>query len=103
MYPAAIPATKGAVHSAEIEYAMGNLATNKVSAWKPEDFKVSEIMQNYFVNFIKTGNPNGKGLPTLPAIKPGKEAPVMNIDVNTRLETDKNQDRYLLLEKLTAK
>ena len=36
------PAT-GAVHSAEIEYAMGNLATNKVYAWTPDDYKVSEV------------------------------------------------------------
>ena len=82
---------------------MGNLATNKVYAWTPEDFKVSKLMQNYFVNFIKTGNPNGKGLPTWPALKPGKANSVMHIDVNTRLENDKTRERYLLLEKLGAK
>ena len=47
----------GAVHSAEIEYAMGNLATNKVFAWTPDDYKVSAIMQQYFANFIKTAQP----------------------------------------------
>jgi para-nitrobenzyl esterase len=97
------PPARGAVHSAEIEYAMGNLPTNKVYAWTPEDYKVSKIMQRYFVNFIKTGNPNGKGLPTWPAIKPGKVTPVMHIDVNTRLENDKTRERYLLLEKLGPK
>ena len=93
---------RGASHSAEIEYAMGNLATNKVYAWKPEDYKVSEIMQSYFANFIKTGTPNGKNLPNWPALTPGKAAPVMHIDVNTRLETDKTRERYLLLEKIPA-
>src|SRR5262249_42175922 len=39
-----MPADRGAVHSAEIEYAMGNLATNHVFAWTPEDYRVSEIM-----------------------------------------------------------
>ena len=34
---AAPPAARGAVHSADIEYAMGNLATNKVFAWTDED------------------------------------------------------------------
>ena len=34
----------GAVHSAEIEYALGNLPTNRVYDWQPEDYKVSEIM-----------------------------------------------------------
>jgi para-nitrobenzyl esterase len=35
------PPARGAVHSAEIEYAMGNLVTNKVFAWTPDDYKVS--------------------------------------------------------------
>ena len=49
------PAARGAVHSAEIEYAMGNLATNKVYAWSDDDYKVSKVMQEYFANFVKTG------------------------------------------------
>ncbi|MGV3587482.1 MAG: carboxylesterase/lipase family protein [Adhaeribacter sp.] len=97
------PPARGAVHSAEIEYAMGNLATNKVYAWTPEDYKISKLMQSYFANFIKTGNPNGQGLPTWPALKPDSPAPVMNIDVNTRLETDNTRERYLLLEELAKK
>ena len=56
----------GAVHSAEIEYALGNLATNLVYAWTPDDYKVSGIMEGYFANFVKTGNPNGPGLPPGP-------------------------------------
>ncbi len=32
----------GAVHSAEIEYALGNLPTNRVYDWQPEDYQVSE-------------------------------------------------------------
>jgi para-nitrobenzyl esterase len=53
------PRAKGAVHSAEIEYAMGNLSSNHVYAWEEDDYKVSRLMQQYFVNFIKTGNPSG--------------------------------------------
>lgn len=98
-----IPPARGAVHSAEIEYALGNLATNKVYAWTPDDYKVSEVMQSYFANFIKTGNPNGKGLPTWPALKSDSASPVMHIDVTTRVETDQTRERYLLLEKLMAK
>ena len=56
------PPARGAVHSAEIEYAMGNLAGNKVFEWTPDDQKVSATMQEYFANFVKTGNPNGPGL-----------------------------------------
>ena len=92
----AIP--KGAVHSAEIEYAMGNLASNKVYAWTPEDYAVSKIMQDYFANFIKRGDPNAAGLPTWPALGHTNAAPVMHIDTNTRVVPDRYAGRYELLE-----
>lgn len=88
------PAPKGAVHSAEIEYALGNLPTNRVYDWQPEDYKVSEIMQLYFANFIKNGNPNGLGVPHWPAVKSGQPAPVMHIDTHTRVESEKHRDRF---------
>jgi para-nitrobenzyl esterase len=91
------PAPKGAVHSAEIEYALGNLPTNRVYDWQPEDYKVSQIMQLFFANFIKTGNPNGLGVPQWPAVKAGQAAPVMRINTHTEAETEKNRDRYLLM------
>jgi para-nitrobenzyl esterase len=92
------PAARGAVHSAEIEYALGNLATNKVYAWTPDDYKVSEVMQAYFANFVKTGNPNGTGLPAWPAVGPGGDAQVMRLDVESRAEPDKHRARYLFLD-----
>jgi para-nitrobenzyl esterase len=101
--PKKVPAPHQAFHSAEIEYAMGNLPTNRVYDWQPEDYKVSEIMQAFFANFIKTGNPNGTGLPAWTAVKSGSPAPVMNIDVKTRVETEKNRNRYLFLDKLIMK
>jgi para-nitrobenzyl esterase len=63
-YPRAVP--RGAVHSAEIEYAMGTLGGNDVYAWTPKDYEMSSTLQSYFVNFIKTGDPNGGRLPTWP-------------------------------------
>jgi para-nitrobenzyl esterase len=98
-----VPLPKGAVHSAEIEYALGNLSTNRVYDWQPEDYTVSEIMQAYFANFIKTGNPNGLGVPYWPAVASNKQTQVMYIDVNTRAETEKTRDRYLFLEKQMKK
>jgi para-nitrobenzyl esterase len=98
-----VPPARGAVHSAEIEYAMGNLGTNKVYAWTPEDYKVSEIMQGYFANFIKTGNPNGPGLPNWPAAKSGDNVQVLHIDVNTQAKPDQSRERYLFLERVSAR
>ncbi len=90
---------RGAVHSSEIEYALGNLPTNLVYNWQPEDYEVSTILQAYFTNFIKTGDPNGLGLPVWPVVKSGVPAPVMHIDVKTAVETEQHRDRYLFLEK----
>ena len=81
-------AARGAVHSAEIEYALGNLATNEVYAWTPDDHKVSETLQGYVVNFVKTGNPNGSGLPAWPAAKAGNDNQVLHLDVVTKVEPD---------------
>lgn len=94
------PLPRGAVHSAEIEYAMGNLDGNKVYAWTPEDFQVSKTMQEYFVNFIKTANPNGKGLANWPKFDAKQR---MIIDVNTRAEADKVRARYEFLDQLNKK
>jgi len=103
--PAAVkaPLPKGAVHSAEIEYALGNLSLNKVYAWTPEDHKVSATMQDYFANFIKTSNPNGKGLPEWLPVKGDGDAHYMYLDVNSRLETDKHKGRYLLMDAMVTR
>ena len=93
------PAPKGAVHSAEIEYAMGNLSTNRVYEWQPEDYKVSAIMQEYFANFVKTRDPNGLGVPDWPAINNGETPQVMYIDVDTHTKPEQHRDRYLFLDK----
>ena len=98
----AVPPAVGAVHSAEIEYALGNLSTNKVFAWTPDDYKVSEVMQGYFANFVKTGNPNGPGLPNWP-VAAGDPAHFMRIDVKSAAEPDRYRERYLLLDRLYHK
>ena len=94
------PPPTGAVHSAEIEYAMGNLATNPVYAWTEDDHRVSEVLQGYFANFIETGDPNGAGLPRWPAID-GGDAPVtfMRIEVDSRAEPERQRERYLCFDR----
>ena len=94
------PPSRGAVHSAEIEYAMGNLDSNKVYDWTPDDHKVSKVLQEYFANFVKTGNPNGTGLPNWPKFDAGQR---MIIDVNTRAESDKVRARYQFLDQFYVK
>ncbi|MFV5694063.1 carboxylesterase/lipase family protein [Flavobacterium sp. LB3P122] len=97
------PKPKGAVHSAEIEYAMGNLASNKNYAWTDDDYKVSDTMMNFFANFIKTGNPNGDKLPVWPIAKNEESPAIMVIDVNSKSIKAENEARYLFLEKEYSK
>ena len=82
------PPPRGAAHSAEIQYAMGNLDLDKRYAWEPDDYKVSKVMQAYFVNFIKTGNPNGAGLPNWPAYRADNNYQRMRIDVKSQAEPE---------------
>ena len=92
---------KGAVHSADIEYAMATLPTNHVFDWQPEDYMVSDIFSQYYVNFVKTGNPNGLGLPEWPATNGKAVAPVMQIDVETKVKADAQMEKkYEFIDKI---
>lgn len=56
----------GAFHTGEVPYAYDNLKfVNR--PWEPIDRELANTMSSYWVNFITTGNPNGKGLPHWPA------------------------------------
>ena len=92
----------GAVHSADIEYAMGTLDTNEFYDWQPEDYAVSKLFLSYYANFCKNGNPNGEGLPQWSAIT--KEnidaAPYMWLDVDSREVSNAQKEKaYRTLEK----
>jgi len=91
-------APRGASHSAEIQYAMGNLDLDNRYAWGADDHKVSETMQAYFVNFIKTGNPNGSGLPPWPAYNAKSNYSRMHIDVVSKAEPEPDRARYQALD-----
>jgi para-nitrobenzyl esterase len=54
----------GAFHGLEIAYTFGNVRPEFVL--DETDRKLSETMRAYWVNFAKTGNPNGEGLPDWP-------------------------------------
>jgi para-nitrobenzyl esterase len=98
------PAALGAVHSAEIEYALGNLDTNPRYAWTEDDRRVSRTMQGYFANFIRTGKPDGAGLPDWPAAaRSDSDIRRQHIDVETRSRPfSSEQSRYLAMEPLTT-
>lgn len=88
----------GAVHSGEIEYALGNLSGNPVYAWTATDRHVSEVMQGYWAHFIQAGDPNGPGLPHWPAAA-NKDGGLLRqvIGTDTHTMIDRNAARYEFL------
>ena len=94
---------RGASHSAEIQYAMGNLDLDKRYSWEPADHEVSRVMQAYFVNFIKTGNPNGPGLPEWSTYRADSNYQRMRIDVESHAGPEAYRTRYLALDAATAR
>ena len=92
----------GAVHSADIEYAMGTLDTNEYYDWNDDDHAISKLFLTYYANFCKTGNPNGEGLPQWTAVTKDNldAAPVMKIDVESKEVTSpEKENAYRTLEK----
>nr|WP_317194644.1 carboxylesterase family protein [Algoriphagus lutimaris] len=90
-----MPEPIGAPHACEIEYAMGNLHLVDAYAWTEEDYQVSKTFMEYFANFIKTGNPNGEGLPTWDVVIGSDETPAtMIIDVESKQIEAQDQLRY---------
>lgn len=52
----------GAFHTGEVPYAYDNLKfVNR--PWEAVDHSLATLMSDYWVNFVKTGDPNGTGLP----------------------------------------
>jgi para-nitrobenzyl esterase len=53
--------SQGAVHGAELPYVFGFIPKNAET-----DYKLADLMETYWTNFAKTGNPNSNGLPDWP-------------------------------------
>jgi para-nitrobenzyl esterase len=81
----------GAFHSLEIPYVFGALR-DPTWAWlpfTPDDAALSNLIQTYWTNFAKSGNPNAQGLPNWPAWRDGKKE-FLEIRKNGSISTQRN-------------
>jgi para-nitrobenzyl esterase len=65
--------TRGAYHASEIQYVFANLR-NPAFAYSGADHTLADAMSSYWVNFAKTGDPNGTGLPSWTAYNTSAES-----------------------------
>jgi len=75
----------GAFHSSELPYVFQTLEASPERPFTADDVTLSAIMAGYWANFVKTGNPNGAGLPEWPVLNP--EVPqLMVLDVEPAVQ-----------------
>lgn len=95
----------GAGHGSEIPYVFGNLnARRGASEPTPEEEKLAHIMNSYWANFAKKGNPNGEGLPLWPLYNTQKEEILdVELDGNPVGKPDPRKARLDVIEKAAEK
>jgi para-nitrobenzyl esterase len=88
----------GAFHTSEVPYALHTLHLWQ-RPWQQHDYDVQQLMSSYWVQFIKTGNPNGNGLPEWKLYNKAKGA-ILEIDTKTIIKPGLFKKEFDLLEKL---
>jgi para-nitrobenzyl esterase len=86
---------QGAFHSCEVPYVMDNV---EAMGWTiaEEDRALATMSADYFMNFVKTGNPNGEGLPAWPSYREDAR-PLLLIDKVVTVAHDLERARYEML------
>ena len=90
----------GAFHTSEVPYFMSTLSMSD-RPFTETDHKIADMMSSYIANFVKTGDPNGKGLPRWNPV--GDKPEVMEVgDVMEPVPLAGDTAKYTFFEKFLS-
>ncbi|MFD1164037.1 carboxylesterase family protein [Sphingobacterium daejeonense] len=94
----------GAPHASEIPYVFNTISSRDGTDLTEKDRKVASMMNTYWANFAKTGNPNSRGLPNWEKFN-GKKDNLLEIrrDGTAVSVPDPKKKRLDVIEKVTKK
>jgi para-nitrobenzyl esterase len=96
--PGSDSAQFGAFHTGEVPYVMNTLDMCKDRDFTLTDHKIADMMSSYWANFIRTSDPNGKGLPRWPSVAEKPETTMELGDRNEPIPVAGNKDNLHLME-----
>lgn len=87
-------------HGIELPYVFGTLDESAAN-WSSGDQELASIIQQYWTNFAKTGDPDGTGLPRWPMFD-SEQGKVMNLDQPVRAAPLADYARLKRLDRVYA-
>ena len=84
-------------HGGELPYVFGNLWRHP-GVYDASDDALSEVMQQMWVNFVKTGDPNGDGLPKWDPLSQDSKQ-LLRLDDDLQMIEDPFLEIYDILDK----
>jgi para-nitrobenzyl esterase len=92
----------GAGHGSEVSFVFNTLNARwgAPAEASPEEKELARIMNTYWTNFAKTGNPNSNGVPVWPLYDTQKEE-ILDIDLDGKAigKPDSRKSRFNVIEK----
>jgi para-nitrobenzyl esterase len=87
----------GAFHAGEILYVFDNL---HAFPWLIDDADraLATLTSSYWINFVRSGDPNGPGLPHWPSYR-GAGSPVMALDAPAKAGPEEWRERHMFLKR----